>query len=123
MTLLQQELVQLLADGVPFIVDVVDVAGSLVVQLEDGPLGLHTPLALVRVILGWARPKKKRSRKTTPRARRIVRGLMVGAHTGHAFARSLVARARSRTNARTASERATARERRVRGACNEDGRP
>ena len=58
--LFQQKLVQLLADRVPLVVNVVDVARALVVKLEDWPLRLDAPLALVRVILGCrATPAQK----------------------------------------------------------------
>jgi hypothetical protein len=49
---LQQPVVELLADGLLLIVHVVDVARSLVGDLEDGPCHLVLLLALVRCVLG-----------------------------------------------------------------------
>ena len=47
--LLQAVLVQFFANGLAFVVEVKDVAGLLVVQLEDGPERLDLALALVRL--------------------------------------------------------------------------
>lgn len=49
---LEQPLVQLLADGLLLVVELVDVAGALMCDLEDRPHGFLPPLALVRRVLG-----------------------------------------------------------------------
>jgi len=47
-SLFDREVVELLGDGFPLVEEVVEIAGALMMDLEDGPEGFDLPLALVR---------------------------------------------------------------------------
>ena len=59
--LLDAEIVEFLADSPSFVIQVVDVARPLVVQLENGPLRFNLPLPLMALVLSCHRERDSNS--------------------------------------------------------------